>query len=108
MSGAAIFWSAVGSLGVAGGSFLGLFVHVALYAYQQGRLNQRVKALEDGSAKSGDLAEAITGLREAVAGLKSTIEAHARLIERVEGQVAHELGGRPRLAPRRRGLAPVG
>ena len=79
-----LVWSAVGSVAAAVAALAMALGHVIAFARGQGRLEQRVEALEGERAESGRLASAVGALEKAVAGLDASVRANDAWTGRLE------------------------
>jgi uncharacterized coiled-coil protein SlyX len=80
-------WAAISALAGAAGVLALLVAHVVTYAYQRGRTDHRLDALERTQSENGQTQTVLAALAATVAALKETVDRFERGLERIYDRV---------------------
>ena len=95
------FWIATGAIVGTATLAVTLLVHLVRYAYRQGGIDTRIRALEVQVASGVDTREAIAGLTATIEGLKRSFDKLDDFLDRRVGAIEARLDGAPTPGRRR-------
>jgi hypothetical protein len=81
------FWTAIGAAGAAGAVLLGMIVHIVTYAYQRGRTDNRLEALEKSHSNHATTDKLIASLTAMVEALKDSVERLDHAVVEINGRM---------------------
>ena len=77
------------AIGSAAAVALALVTHVLRYAYAQGQIIQRLKALEGGQTEIGHAQQLMAALTATVSGLKDSVDGLHEAVSEIRRQLFH-------------------